>query len=118
MGDARRGEARGAGENPGRGGRHRGRRYGARAHGGSRQREWVEIPTRTRPRAVLVDPRVHAHDWNMLNNRKRLGFAPSMLIAPVPGSEIYFHPYFSTRSRRDHLTVAFSPPSGTTTPVG
>ena len=76
---------------------------------GLAEREWVEIPTRTRPREVLVDPRVHAHDWNMLNNRKRLGFAPSMLIAPVPGSEIYFHPYFSTRSRRDHLTVGFQP---------
>ncbi|MGH7497426.1 MAG: M1 family aminopeptidase, partial [Gemmatimonadales bacterium] len=76
---------------------------------GLAEREWVEIETKTRPREVLVDPRVRAHDWNMLNNRKRLGFSPSQLIAPVPGSEIYFHPYFSTRSRRDHLTVGFQP---------
>ncbi len=40
-----------------------------------RASEWVEIETRTRPREVLLDPRVHAHDWNMLNNRRRLGFS-------------------------------------------
>ena len=59
---------------------------------GLAEREWVEIETKTRPREVLIDPRVRTHDWNMLNNRKRLGFSPSALIAPVPGSEIYFHP--------------------------
>ena len=41
---------------------------------GLADREWVEIETRTRPREVLVDPRVRTHDWNMLNNRKQLGF--------------------------------------------
>ena len=76
---------------------------------GLADREWVEIETRTRPREVLVDPRVRTHDWNMLDNRKQLGFRLSQLIAPVPGSEIYFHRYFSTRSRRDRLTVGFQP---------
>ncbi len=76
---------------------------------GLADREWVEIETRTRPRQVLVDPRARTHDWNMLNNRRQLGFTPSRLIAPVPGSEIYFHRYFSTRSRRDRLTVGFQP---------
>ena len=72
-------------------------------------REWVEIATRTKPREVLVDPRVLTHDWDMLNNRRRLGFSWSSLVAPVPGSEIYFHPYFSTRVRRDRLTVGLQP---------
>jgi hypothetical protein len=71
--------------------------------------EWVEIETRTRPREVFVDPRVRAHDWNMLNNRRRLRFAFAQLLAPLPGSEVYFHRYFSTRSRRDRLTVGYQP---------
>jgi hypothetical protein len=58
---------------------------------------------------VLLDPLVHGHDWNMLNNRKPLRFKLSALVAPYPGSEIYFHPYFSTRSRRDRMTVGFHP---------
>ncbi len=71
--------------------------------------EWVEIETRTRPREVFVDPRVHTHDWNMLNNRRRLRFSWSQLLAPAPGSDVYFHRYFSTRSRRDRLTVGYQP---------
>ena len=76
---------------------------------GDAAREWVEIQTRTRPRAVLVDPRVRTHDWNMLNNRKDLGFSLSRLFAPAPGAEFYVHPYFSTRSRRDRATVGLQP---------
>ena len=30
-------------------------------------------------------------------------------MAPTPASEIYFHPYFSTRHRRDRMTVGFHP---------
>jgi hypothetical protein len=58
---------------------------------------------------VLLDPLVRGHDWNMLNNRRSLRFTLSSLVAPYPGSEIYFHPYFSTRSRRDRMTVGFHP---------
>ena len=76
---------------------------------GLAEREWVEVETHSRPREVLVDPRVRTHDWNMLNNRKRLGFSASSLVAPVAGSEIYFHRYFSTRSRRDRMTVGVQP---------
>ncbi len=72
-------------------------------------REWVDIETRTRPREVLVDPRVRAHDWNMLNNRRQLRFSWARLIAPFPGTDIYFHRYFSTRSRRDRLTMGVQP---------
>lgn len=71
--------------------------------------EWIEIATRTRPREVLVDPRVRAHDWNMLNNRRALRFALSRIVAPVPGTDVYFHRYFSTRIRRDGLTLGIQP---------
>jgi hypothetical protein len=73
------------------------------------EREWVEVTTRTAPREVLLDPLVRGHDWNMLNNRRRLRFSLGALVAPVPGSEVYFHPYFSTRTRRDRMTVGFHP---------
>ncbi|MDQ3136664.1 MAG: hypothetical protein M3Q93_03645, partial [Gemmatimonadota bacterium] len=76
---------------------------------GLAEREWVELRTRTRPREVRLDPLVRSHDWNMLNNRKPLGFSLSRLLVPTPGADVYFHPYFSTRSRRDRLTVGFQP---------
>jgi Peptidase family M1 domain len=76
---------------------------------GEATREWVQIPTRSRPVEVLVDPGVRTHDWNMLNNRKRLRFSLIQLLTPLPGTEVYFHPYFSTRSRRDRLTTGFQP---------
>jgi hypothetical protein len=77
---------------------------------GLAEREWVEIPTRTRPRSVLLDPLVRSHDWNMLNNRKRLGLAPPPPpLAPATGSDFYFHPYFRTRSHRDRMTVGLQP---------
>ena len=76
---------------------------------GLAEREWVEVTTRTRPREVLLDPLVHSHDWNMLNNRKPLRFSLKRLLVPSPGAEVYVHPYFSTRSRRDRLTVGFQP---------
>ena len=71
--------------------------------------EWVEIETRTRPREVIVDPRVRAHDWNMLNNRRWLGFTFAKLFVPLPGTDVYFHRYFSTRRRRDVLTLGYQP---------
>jgi hypothetical protein len=71
--------------------------------------EWVEMETRTQPREVIVDPRVRAHDWNMLNNRRPLRFSLSRLLVPVPGTDVYFHRYFSTRSRRDRLTKGIQP---------
>jgi hypothetical protein len=76
---------------------------------GLAEREWVEIPTRTRPKSVLVDPLVRSHDWNMLNNRKRLGFSLERLLLPSPATDVYFHRYFSTRVRRDRLTMGLQP---------
>lgn len=70
--------------------------------------EWVELTTKTRPREVVLDPLVRSHDWNMLNNRKRVG--SQVFQSPfLPGTDVYFHPYFSTRSRRDRLTVGLQP---------
>jgi hypothetical protein len=76
---------------------------------GFAEREWVEIATRTRPRQVLLDPLVRSHDWNMLNNRKLLGFAFPQSLAPFPGTDVYLHRYFSTRVRRDRLTLGLQP---------
>jgi hypothetical protein len=76
---------------------------------GSAEREWVEVFTRSKPREVVLDPRVHAHDWNMLNNRKLLGFSLPQSLAPSPGADFYLHRYFSTRSRRDVMTVGLQP---------
>jgi hypothetical protein len=76
---------------------------------GLAEREWVEIPTRTKPRTVLLDPLVRSHDWNMLNNRKPIGFSLSRALLPVPGTDVYFHRYFSTRVRRDRLTLGLQP---------
>jgi hypothetical protein len=77
--------------------------------GGDAAREWVQVPTRSRPVEVLLDPEVRTHDWNMLNNRKALRFSLARLLTPVPGTDVYFHRYFSTRSRRDRLTAGFQP---------
>jgi hypothetical protein len=76
---------------------------------GSAERELVEVPTRSKPKKVVLDPRLRTHDWNMLNNRKRLGWFNPTSLFPPPETDFYFHPYFSTRSRRDRLTVGVQP---------
>jgi hypothetical protein len=58
---------------------------------------------------VVLDPLMRTHDWNMLNNRKRLGGLNLRSLFPPPGTDFYFHPYFSTRTRRDRLTVGLHP---------
>jgi hypothetical protein len=76
---------------------------------GLADREWVTLETASKPKEVVLDPRVQTHDWNMLNNRKRLGGLLPRTLLPPPGSDFYFHPYFSTRSRRERLTVGVQP---------
>lgn len=76
---------------------------------GLAEREWVEVGTLSEPREILLDPLGRGHDWNMLDNRRELRFRLRSLVAPYAGSEIYFHPYFTTRSRRDRMTVGLHP---------
>jgi len=73
------------------------------------EREWVELTTRTKPKQVVLDPLVRSHDWNMLNNRRLLGFQWPQSLAPSPETDVYLHRYFSTRSRRDRLTLGLQP---------
>ena len=76
---------------------------------GLADREWVEIETAERPRRVLLDPRVRTHDWNMLNNRRTLGFSLSRLLAADQPTEHYLDTYFTSRVRRDRRTVGWAP---------
>jgi hypothetical protein len=76
---------------------------------GLAEREWIEVVTQSKPKQVILDPRVRSHDWNFLNNRKRLGWLSPRSLLPPPGTDWYIHPYFSTRSRRDRLTVGLQP---------
>ena len=76
---------------------------------GMAEREWVEVTTRSKPRRVVLDPRVRTHDWNMLNNRKQVGGFNFKSLLPPPETDFYLHPYFSTRTRRDRLTVGLQP---------
>ena len=76
---------------------------------GLAEREWVEVETRSKPKRVILDPRVRSHDWNMLNNQKRMGGVLTGLFGSGRKVESYFHPYFSTRSRRDRVTAGFHP---------
>ena len=76
---------------------------------GMAEREWVTLRTRSKPKQVVLDPRTRTHDWNMLNNRRRLGGLLTRIFGSKPGIESYFHPYFSTRSRRDRLTAGLHP---------
>jgi hypothetical protein len=76
---------------------------------GEAEREPVRLVTLTRPRQVIVDPAVRSHDWNMVNNYRDIGFRWSHLLGVRAGTDVYFHPYFSTRSRRDRPTLGIHP---------
>jgi hypothetical protein len=76
---------------------------------GLAEREWVELRTRTRPRSVLLDPLVRSHDWNMLNNRRRLGSPLLAAFLPPPGTDLYLHRYFTTRVSRAGRTLGLQP---------
>jgi Peptidase family M1 domain len=80
----------------------------ARAEGLA-EKEWVYLRTESKPREVLLDPRVQSHDWNMLNNRKHSGVPLFKSLFPPPGTDFYILPYFSTRSHRDRLTLGVHP---------
>ncbi len=73
-------------------------------------REWVVLETAHEPGAIVVDPRVRAHDWNMLNNYRALGFRPLTLVfGPGRAPDLYLDTYLSGRSRRDRMTLGVAP---------
>ncbi len=68
---------------------------------------WVEAVTARKPDEIVIDPRVRAHDWNMLNNRKKDGWIFGM--RPAPRKDHYLDPVFSTRVHRDEIAQAWLP---------
>jgi len=69
-------------------------------------REQVTVITRSKPKSVMLDPYVLAHDWNMLNNQYTFGGLFGHHKAPT---ETYLDTWFSQRVSRDHLTVGIMP---------
>ena len=77
---------------------------------GLADREWVELVTSTKPGAIVVDPRVRTHDWNMLDNTRMLGFTPAMLLfGNRRAPDVYLDTYLSGRTRRDRATLGVAP---------
>ncbi|MEO8030533.1 MAG: M1 family metallopeptidase [Gemmatimonadota bacterium] len=68
-------------------------------------KEWVELTTTGKPKWVVIDPRVRSHDWNMLNNDRRLGFSlggPHWVTRKLDT-------FFSTPTARDRLVALAAP---------
>jgi hypothetical protein len=72
-------------------------------------REWAEVETTAKPRVVILDPLVRTHDWNMLNNRVRLGIPAFRSLFPPPGTKFYPDLFFTTPVQRDRLVVGVLP---------
>ena len=66
---------------------------------------WVEVPTHSEPKEVLIDPSALTHDWNMLNNRYRF----VLLGKRTPPSHSYFDTWFSEPASRDRLERGYMP---------
>ena len=74
-------------------------------------REWITIATAEKPHAVVLDPTVHTHDWDMLNNRRDLwlpGWVPPFVTGYLH-RHWYLDTYFSRQVRRDQLTAGIAP---------
>ena len=67
---------------------------------------WVTVPTRTRPKEILLDPRLRTRDWNMLNNVWRRGW---LFTFREPRKKHYLDTWFSERRARDHETEGWLP---------
>ena len=68
--------------------------------------ERVTVATRSRPKQVLLDPRLRTRDWNMLNNAWRRGWLGA---TREPKREHYIDTWFSERTARDHRTEGWLP---------
>ena len=71
---------------------------------GLAERAWVTVPTKGKPKAVVLDPWIQTHDWNMLNNDRRLGFT-----LDKHRTETKLDTYFSTPSARDRQVDLWAP---------
>ncbi len=69
-------------------------------------RDWVTVTTRSKPKQVLLDPRLRTRDWNMLNNVWRRGW---LWPSREPKVEHYVDTWFSQRTARDHRTTGYLP---------
>ena len=69
--------------------------------------EWATVRTRSRPREVLLDPRVQTGDWNLLNNTWRTGFLG--IKTREPKRKRYLDTWFSQQTARDRRTEGFLP---------
>ena len=67
---------------------------------------WVTVPIRTRPKEILLDPRLRTRDWNMLNNAWRRGW---LFPSREPRKKHYLDTWFSERQARDHETEGWLP---------
>jgi hypothetical protein len=76
---------------------------------GLAERAWVEVATRSKPKEIVLDPLVRTHDWNMLNNRRRLGLPKFTSLVPPPGTKFYLDTYVKTPDDRDRLSVGILP---------
>jgi hypothetical protein len=81
---------------------------------GLAEREWVEVGTVGKPKWVILDPEVRTHDWNMLNNDRRLGFS----LSGPHRVDRKLDRYFTTPTARDRLTELWAPTVWYTDPGG
>jgi hypothetical protein len=73
---------------------------------GVAEREWVTVGTRSRPKQVLLDPRLRTRDWNMLNNTWRRGF---LFASREPARKLYLDTGFSQKAARDRRVQGLLP---------
>ncbi len=73
---------------------------------GMSRSEFVTIQTRTRPKEILLDPRIRTRDWNMLNNAWRKGF---LWPSRRPRAKRYLDTWFSERQARDRESQGWMP---------
>jgi len=67
---------------------------------------WVTVATRSKPKEVLLDPRLRTRDWNMLNNVYRRGW---LWPTRRPKEKFYLDTWFSERRARDQVSHGLLP---------
>ncbi len=72
---------------------------------GLAEKDVIEVRTGTKPSEVRLDPTVHTHDWNMLNNERTFGFFGRR--GPKP--DLYLDKGFSQVRHRDRKATGLMP---------